>query len=456
MTTSSTPNPLDASALPWEPLLTITRSGQPELTLYGILYAWAEDSSLRNNAGRSLIRCGNVQAPLWTRSLLKPWQLLTVYPTLKHAYPDLQESHYALMAASHQGEAQHQRLFQEMLQITGLPESALQCPACLPLALQLPLHSQEVRVTQDCPDPVPTVDSQKSSSIATSSRTTRAFESSSGHTSSALSLSRNHPCSGKHVAHLLYRKAKGLSLENYLHPDEAPFPLLKALLCYLLNLETLPVTRDGCGMPNYGLNAIELAQLYHSLAMPLSRDMLRQAPDDLEDVIASWEPVSRIISQHPEIVGGHGRLDTRLMQHGPSRLQSSGRSLASALPLTRTVIAKEGADGLFALGLGPAVAGELQAENGGPIQDDIQEPFPQGLGVLIKLASGYQPQYLEQIANALFSHWGFEGRTNAESSDKAEAVPRATQSQSSALSGAIEPPLLQSHFHFLPSALAKP
>jgi len=144
--------------------------------------------------------------------------------------------------------------------------------------------------------------------------------------------------------------------------------MLRELLGYLLNQnpDALIETIDGCGMPNYAFTAIDLAQIYHALITPVSRDLLQQAPEEVEAILMHWDEVSELMRKYPEIIGGQNRLDTRLMQ----------------LP-DLTVIAKEGADGLLAVGIGPNKAST------------------DGLGVLIKLSSGYDPKQLEKVIFAL-------------------------------------------------------
>jgi L-asparaginase II len=316
--------------LPWAPIYTVTRSGLPELTIYGVVYVWVEDRKLFANAGHSLLRIGNTRTPIWTRSLLKPWQLMVLYPTLKQAYPALTGEHFAMMLASHMGDARQVKLLGEILAISGLFEDSLQCPSCGPMASPTEMVERVI----------------------------------------------NHPCSGKHLAHLLYLKAKNLPTETYLHPEAEPYQLLKALLGYLLNREDFEATTDGCGMPNFALSAVEIAQLCQALAMPASKDILRQAPDELTDILSHWDDIAVLFLNYPELVGGEHRLDTRLMQGQ----WHSGVDFKA--------IAKEGADGLLCVGIGP-----------NPV-------FADGLGIYIKLSSGYEPKYLDAIVFELLAQLG--------------------------------------------------
>lgn len=316
------------TGLPWASIYTVNRSGVPEITIQGIVYVWAEDRKLYANSGHALLRIGNTRASLWSRSLLKPFQLMAIYPELRQAYPQLSETHFALMTASHSGDAEQIRVLREILQIGGLQESDLQLCPCRAMN-GLPQSEKHVL---------------------------------------------NHPCAGKHLAHLLYQKAKEQPLNTYLMPGMQQYALLRHLLEYLLNKSEFSETVDGCGMPNYELNAVEAAQLYHALVMPVGRDLMRQAPDALTEILSYWDEISLLIRNNARLVGGQGRLDSRLM--------------LEALPSHVKVIAKEGADGMLAVGIGP------------------NERWADGLGLFIKIASGYEPKQLALIADTLLGQLG--------------------------------------------------
>src|SRR5262249_54593985 len=113
--------------LPWAPIYTIERSGLKEVTVYGIV-------TVTDGQGRDLLSIGNVDALLWTRSVLKPWQLLSHLPELKETYSQLEPHHFALMMASHSGEPFHLEAIRQMLEFGKLSEDLLKCPAGLPMS----------------------------------------------------------------------------------------------------------------------------------------------------------------------------------------------------------------------------------------------------------------------------------------------------------------------------------
>lgn len=313
--------------LPWEPLYSTLRSGQIENTVYGIVYAGSHTKQVTAQAG-------NIHYPLWGRSLLKPWQLMVIFPVLKQAYPQLQDQHFALMMASQQSDPEQWETLQALLKIGALSEDMLQCPAC--------------------------------SAMKESNRALVDIKHSPLH----------HPCGGKHLGYLLAFKALKQSTEDYLNPQQQPYVLLRKLLSHVLGRDFLhaPETTDGCGMPNMALSAQELAQLYHWLATKLPEHFIQNAPDELLPILNAWNEVGRIMRQHPEMVGGQGRLDTRLIQ---------GQWLKEANIPPVQIAAKEGADGLLAVGIGAT------------------SQAPDGLGILIKVSSGYEPSHLQTLVFAL-------------------------------------------------------
>lgn len=133
-------------------------------------------------------------------------------------------------------------------------------------------------------------------------------------------------CSGKHAAMLLTCVLNGWSTDDYLAPTH---PLQVAVRRTLEELADEPVGAvgvDGCGAPLFGISLNGLARTFGALA---------GAPvGTLEHKIAS------AMNRYPEWVGGTGRDVTELM-----------RALPGAL-------AKDGAEGVYAIGLpdGSAVA----------------------------------------------------------------------------------------------------
>ncbi len=165
--------------------------------------------------------------------------------------------------------------------------------------------------------------------------------------------------SGHHAAILLGCRLKNWSRVGYTLPNHEVFKsYLQVVRSYLgSSWKPLRIARDGDGLPTVSMTVTELAQCYAGLAARKSEDWI-------------WESMIR----HPDLVGGFNRLDTTVMKSCRGQ-----------------VIAKEGADGLLGLA--------------------IQHPdFPQGLGVVIKIASGWNPQATWYIARGILGVLGFELR----------------------------------------------
>jgi arylformamidase len=168
-----------------------------------------------------------------------------------------------------------------------------------------------------------------------------------------------HPCFSKHMAILDACSAQGWPLQGYgstSHPFHAE--LLRVLEPHLdRGSGPLQFLVDGCQLPTPLLSAVELARIYRHLAVAANGSVearIRQA-----------------MQNHPVWIGGSERFDTRLMLQNPGRL-----------------IAKEGADGLLAIGIGPT-----RAE-------------PGGVGLLIKLAGGHQPAWAALAAAPFLTNLG--------------------------------------------------
>jgi L-asparaginase len=166
-------------------------------------------------------------------------------------------------------------------------------------------------------------------------------------------------CSGEHAAILRGCKAMGWPRIGYLLPQHEFFQAYLAELRARLGDDWNPtrVARDGCGLPTVSNTVDELARLYASLARERDNDWI-------------WEAMTR----HPDLVGGFNRLDSTILK-----------------ACEGNVIAKEGADGLLGLA--------------------IDHPdYPNGLGVTIKIAHGWNPQATWYIARAVLGVLGFDLR----------------------------------------------
>ncbi len=168
-----------------------------------------------------------------------------------------------------------------------------------------------------------------------------------------------HCCSGEHAAILRGARRKGWPRVGYTLPDHPFFAAYLDVLRRELGPDWAPlrVARDGCGLPTVSNTVSELARLFAWLARTRDEDWI-------------WEAMVR----HPDLIGGFNRLDSTILK------ACGGR-----------VIAKEGADGLLGLSV-------------------VHPDFPDGLGIVIKIAHGWNAQATWYVARAVLGVLGFELR----------------------------------------------
>ncbi len=166
-----------------------------------------------------------------------------------------------------------------------------------------------------------------------------------------------HPCSGEHSAILRACQLCGWSLKDYRSIDH---PFHQNFLKYIqsiLGAQWHPkvTAKDGCGLATVSFQMSDLAILFANFVKEKDKDWI-------------WEAMVR----SPELVGGHQRLDTAILK------SCNGQ-----------VIAKEGAEGLLGMSI-------------------IHPDYPQGLGIIIKLAHGQDPQAMWYLARGILNTLGWE------------------------------------------------
>lgn len=168
-----------------------------------------------------------------------------------------------------------------------------------------------------------------------------------------------HPCSGEHAAILRGCKLKGWSRVGYTLPQhKLHLEYLNLLKNYLgENWQPSVIAKDGCGLPTVSMSVTQLATMYASLVTEKDNDWI-------------WEAMLK----NPDLIGGFNRLDSTIIK------SCNGK-----------VIAKEGADGLLGLSI-------------------IHEDYPEGLGVVIKIAHGWDSQATWYVARYVLGVLGFEFR----------------------------------------------
>ena len=169
-----------------------------------------------------------------------------------------------------------------------------------------------------------------------------------------------HTCSGEHAAILRALRNMGINRAGYTLPQSDWFPLyLDVLRRFLVkpDWEPVRVSKDGCGLPTVSNTVNELAVLFAGLVATKDQDWI-------------WEAMQR----HPDLVGGFNRLDSTILKAGEG-----------------CVLAKEGADGLLGLAI-------------------VHPDYPNGLGIVVKIAHGWNSQATWYVARAVLGVLGIELR----------------------------------------------
>ncbi len=164
-------------------------------------------------------------------------------------------------------------------------------------------------------------------------------------------------CSGKHAAMLATCVAAGWSTADYLVPDHPLQLTLRSGIETLTGVGIEHVTVDGCGAPLFSTTVRGLARAFGTIAA---------APT--VDPGAPAARVARAMSAHPEMVGGTGRDVTHVMRAVPG------------------LVAKDGADGVYAGGLPDGGAFAFKVVDGG------DRPRPALLAAALAVAGVATPQ----------------------------------------------------------------
>ncbi|WP_308121927.1 asparaginase, partial [Actinotalea ferrariae] len=274
--------------------------------------------------GRVVVEVGDPDAVIWPRSSLKPLQAVAMLA----AGLDVDDEGLALACASHSGTDVHLAVVRRVLDAAGLAEA-------------------DLRNTPDLP-----LDADAAFAWRAAGR-------------GPTSLTQN--CSGKHAAMLATCVAAGWDVRSYLDPGH---PLQQAVRATVEGLTGVPVAStsvDGCGAPLLSTTVRGLARALGRIAAAASTDAPADAAatDDAATTAATTAArtgtaadgpraplarVARAMSSRPDLVGGPGRDVTAVMRAVPG------------------LVAKDGAEGVYAAGLpdGSGVAFKVEDGSGRP------------------------------------------------------------------------------------------
>jgi L-asparaginase II len=157
----------------------------------------------------------------------------------------------------------------------------------------------------------------------------------------------HHNCSGKHAGMLAVCRARGWETHGYRLPEHPLQREIAAIHAEVAGLDEreIPTAVDGCGVGTFALSLERAARAFGSLP-----------------ALDGGRRILEAMRAHPELIGGEGALDTRLMRSQPGW------------------VAKGGAEGLLCAVTAEGTGVALKCEDGN------QRPLGPALGAFLGLA----------------------------------------------------------------------
>ncbi len=217
--------------------------------------------------GNRVLEMGDVEALVFPRSALKPFQAIPLVEDGAAEHFALSSAELALSCASHNAEPIHIAALDQWMSRVGLSPDDLECGVAWP-GYQPATHAM----------------------LASGQQAGR----------------HHHNCSGKHTGMLTLARYHEASLAGYSGYEHKTQQLWMAVLQSLTGLQvaTLPWDLDGCGLPALAMPLTSLAHAYAQLAGSGGAARRRVAMDR----------ITTAMRQHPELVAGSGRCCTAIMQ----------------------------------------------------------------------------------------------------------------------------------------------
>lgn len=240
--------------------------------------------AIADGAGALTLALGDVDAPIYPRSSLKPIQALPLVETGAADAFGLGEEEIALACASHSGEPMHTERVARWLKRIGCGESDLACGPH-PVRYEPVWHQMLARGEQP----------------------TRI----------------HNNCSGKHTGFLTVARHLGVPVAGYVKRDHPVQQAVARALADLAGIDAdMPWGVDGCAAPNFALPLSAFARALAKMADPSALP---------EPRAQAARRIVAAMTAHPELVSGTGRACATLMRAGRGR-----------------VAVKTGAEGVFA------------------------------------------------------------------------------------------------------------
>lgn len=289
--------------------------------------------SVMEENGAALYELGHTERVTYPRSTLKYFQVLPLLLSGAVEKYGISEAEIAVMCASHNAQPTHLEAVSSILRKIRLKPEHLKCGAHKPLS-----ETAAADLNAACIPPSP----------------------------------MHNNCSGKHAGFLALAKFLGAPLETYLEHDHPVQQQIREVICKLCdrNESDLHAGVDGCSAPNY-------AMPLRNLALGFARLSAWHLQKDAELGEAIRKMVNAVI-EHPFFIAGEGRYCTDLVKAAQGR-----------------VIAKLGADGVYAVGLvsrGIGIAIKMDDGATGP-QYNVTQILLEKMNILPQDAPGLLENY---------------------------------------------------------------
>ncbi len=276
-----------------------------------------------HSTGRLLAYAGDPSFVTCLRSAAKPFQ---AFPLLEYGGVDEYEltgEEIALTCGSHGGETIHVSTAAALLRKGEFDESDLLCGAHVPYDEKA---AADLRAAGEEP--------------------------------SAL----HNNCSGKHAGMLLACQAMDAPTSNYIEAEHPIQILSRSTLADFADVPAagIPTSIDGCSIPALHLSVFRTALAYARL---MASSHGPGSPGALERYANSASAIVESMTTHPEYVAGSWSMTTALMQSFDGRL-----------------LAKEGAEGLYAMALSPELVATLT--------DRLRLSDDGAIGIALKIHDG--------------------------------------------------------------------
>ncbi len=247
-----------------------------------------------NGRGEITAAYGNPRRLTFPRSSLKPLQSLALVESGAADEAGMSTAELALACASHSGEEFHTTTVAGWLRRLSFSDADLECGAHAPYAAPC---------------------------------------------APATILCNN--CSGKHTGMLTLAKFLKVSPKDYVNPLHPVQQKILAAISEMCGQALTPAGCgiDGCSAPNPAMPLEDLGRGLARLMNPAAFDAKRKA---------ACARIFAAMTQHPELVGGTGRIDTVLMQAAKGRIMAKGGGEAvhvAVIPEKDAVIALKAEDG---------------------------------------------------------------------------------------------------------------